>query len=338
MSLQLIEAYIPDRHFQKVDQKLKEYTHRSYWVSDEPEERKLIRMLTDTNEVESILNYLESISNVIDGFETMLFPVQTYISRQTVEEDADRENEGTKEEEKRLLLRASRQELMDSVEKSSKITLNYTLLIILSAIVATVGFLKDSEAVVIGAMVIAPMIGPVIAVAFSSILGDYKRLLISGLTSLYGVAIVLVISVAFGYFTDMGMHNAQYLERTKVEILDIFLGVASGAAGALAFLNRLSGNLVGVMVAVALLPPSVAMGMSLGDGAFQAAYGAFLLVAVNIMSILLAAVLIFSISGIRPVRWSEVKRANVSRLLSIVFVSMIVFFLAVVILVGKSMR
>ncbi|WP_062512797.1 TIGR00341 family protein [Halobacillus sp. KGW1] len=334
MSLQLIEAYIPDRHFQKVDQKLKEYTHRSYWVSDEPEERKLIRMLTDTNEVESILNYLESISNVIDGFETMLFPVQTYISRETVEEDADRENE----EEKRLLLRASRQELMDSVEKSSKITLNYTLLIILSAIVATVGFLKDSEAVVIGAMVIAPMIGPVIAVAFSSILGDYKRLLISGLTSLYGVAIVLVISVAFGYFTDMGMHNAQYLERTKVEILDIFLGVASGAAGALAFLNRLSGNLVGVMVAVALLPPSVAMGMSLGDGAFQAAYGAFLLVAVNIMSILLAAVLIFSISGIRPVRWSEVKRANVSRLLSIVFVSMIVFFLAVVILVGKSMR
>ncbi|KHE66840.1 TIGR00341 family protein, partial [Halobacillus sp. BBL2006] len=240
------------------------------------------------------------------------------------------------DEDKASLLRASRHELLSSVEKNSHITLNYTLLIFLSAVVATVGFLKDSEAVVIGAMVIAPMIGPVIAIAFSSILGDYKLLGKSIVTSLYGVAIVLIISILFGFFSDMGMETDQYLDRTKVTIVDIFLGVASGAAGALAFLNRLSGNLVGVMVAVALLPPSVAMGMSLGDGSYELAFGAFLLVTVNIMSILLSAVTIFSISGIRPVRWEEVKRANVSRPLSIVFVLVIIMILASVILVGKG--
>ncbi|MBX0357279.1 TIGR00341 family protein [Halobacillus sp. Nhm2S1] len=337
MNLQLIEVYIPDQHFDSIDEKLKKYDHRSYWVSSESEERMLVRILVQKNEVEEILNYLEEVSNVVEGFETLLIPVQTYISKETIHEETKEEEEKEEnEEEKSRLLRASRHELMNAAEKNSDITMNYSLLILLSAIVATVGIIKDSEAVVIGAMVIAPMIGPVISVAFFAILGDYKGLGQSAVSSLYGVAIVLLISIAFGYFTDVGMENAQYLDRTKVTLIDIPLGVASGAAGALAFLNRLSGNLVGVMVAVALLPPSVAMGMSIGDGSMAAAYGAFLLVTVNIMSILLAAVSIFSLSGIRPVRWEEVQRANVSRPLSIVFVIIIVLILAIVILEGQN--
>ncbi|REJ05763.1 TIGR00341 family protein [Halobacillus trueperi] len=338
MNLQLIEVYIPDKHFDSINEKLNGYDHRSYWVSSESEERMLVRILVQKNEVEEILNYLEEVSNVVEGFETLLIPVQTYISKETIHEETKEEKaQEDDEEEKSRLLRASRHELMNAAEKNSHITMNYSLLILLSAIVATVGIIKDSEAVVIGAMVIAPMIGPVISVAFFAILGDYKGLGQSAVSSLYGIAIVLFISIAFGYFTDVGMENAQYLDRTKVTLIDIPLGVASGAAGALAFLNRLSGNLVGVMVAVALLPPSVAMGMSIGDGSMTAAYGAFLLVTVNIMSILLAAVSIFSISGIRPVRWDEVQRANVSRPLSIVFVIIIVLILALVILEGQNL-
>lgn len=340
MNLQLIEVYIPDRHFDSIHEKLQEYDHQSFWVSSESEERMLVRILVNTRDVEEILNYLEEVSNVVEGFETMLIPVQTYLSKETINQqskEAKEEEEQENEKEKARLLRASRHELLTSVEKNSHITLNYSLLILLSAVVATVGFLKDSEAVVIGAMVIAPMIGPVIAIAFSSILGDYKLLGKSVVTSLYGVAIVLIISILFGFFSDMGANTDQYLDRTRVTIVDIFLGVASGAAGALAFLNRLSGNLVGVMVAVALLPPTVAMGMSVGDGSYSMAFGAFLLLTVNIMSILLAAVTIFSISGIRPVRWEEVKRANVSRPLSIVFVIFIIIILALVILAGRDM-
>ncbi|MGP4076525.1 TIGR00341 family protein [Halobacillus sp. K22] len=339
MNLQLIEVYIPDHHFESINEKLQEYDHQSLWISSESEERTLVRILVKTSGVEEILDYLEEVSNVVEGFETMLIPVQTYLSKDTLHKESKKaKEEEESEKEKALLLRASRHELLNYVEKNSQINLNYSLMIILSAIVATVGFLKDSEAVVIGAMVIAPMIGPVIAIAFSSILGDYKLLWKSVVTSMYGVAIVLIVSVLFGYFTDMGMGTDQYLDRTKVAIVDIFLGVASGAAGALAFLNRLSGNLVGVMVAVALLPPSVALGMSFGNGSYMNAYGAFLLVVVNIMSILLAAVTIFSISGIRPVRWEAVKRANVSRPLSIVFVFVIVAALALVLLLGKDVN
>ncbi|MBA2174640.1 TIGR00341 family protein [Halobacillus locisalis] len=335
MNLQLIEVYIPDHHYPSINEKLQEFNHQSYWVSSESKERMLVRILVKTKDVEEILNYLEEVSNVVEGFETLLFTVQTYLSKDTIHEESKEQKE-EEEEEKAKLQRASRHELLNAVEKNSKINWNYSLLILLSAIVATVGFLKDSEAVVIGAMVIAPMIGPVIAIAFSSILGDYKLLGKSIVTSLYGILIVCIISVLFGYFSDMGTETDQYLDRTKVNIVDVFLGVASGAAGALAFLNRLSGNLVGVMVAVALLPPTVAMGMSIGNEEYELAYGAFLLVTVNVMSILLAAVSIFSISGIRPVRWEEVKRANVSRPLSITFIVLIILTLIIVILLGKG--
>ncbi len=326
MSLQLVEVHVPPSHLKEFQKQLKKFTFQTYWVEKEIDGRTLYRILLKTDNVEEILNDLEEVSNIVDGFETLLLPVRAYFSKGSKEKQ--------KEEEKAKLQRASRHELLTAVKKNSKISWNYSLLIILSAIVATVGFIKDSEAVVIGAMVIAPMIGPVIAIAFTSVLGDYKLLSKSAVTSIAGVAAVVLISIIFAAFTQLELKTDQYVSRTKVEVMDIILGIASGSAGALAFLNRLSGNLVGVMVAVALLPPSVALGLSLGNGDWMAAYGAFLLVTVNIMSILLAAVIIFSITGIRPVLWKEVQKANVSRPLSITFVLTIIGILAVLIIIS----
>ncbi|MFG6120277.1 TIGR00341 family protein [Thalassobacillus sp. B23F22_16] len=338
MDMQLVEVYIPNKRFESVYEKLQSFDAQSIWVSNESEDRKLVRILVTTKDVEDVLDYLEGVSGVVDGFETMLLPVRAYFSKETVNkaEDKEEEKENEEEDKEALLLRASRHELISNVEKSSNINMNYTMMIVLSAIVATVGFIKDSEAVVIGAMVIAPMIGPVIAIAFASILGDYKRLWKAFQASIFGVLIVIFISVTLGYFFNVDLKTAQYWARTEVSISDIFLGIASGAAGALAFLNRLSGNLVGVMVAVALLPPTVALGISIGEGLWGNAYGAFLLLMLNISSILLAAVSIFSIAGIRPIRWEEVQKANVSRPLSIVFVSLLVIILALTILFGQG--
>ncbi|GGD16156.1 TIGR00341 family protein [Pontibacillus salipaludis] len=338
MSLQLIEAYVPDKHFEKVNEKLQEQPHTSYWVSSESEERMLIRILVDSDEVEEILNYLESVSNVVDGFETMLIPVRTYLSRETLNSESKEETtqEDADEEEKQILLRASRQELISFVERNSVTTLNYSLMIFFSAVVGSMGFIKDSDAVVIGSMVIAPLIGPVIATAFAAILGDYKLLGKAALTSFVGVAIVVVMAILFNFIFHMSGESSQYTSRTGVTGSDFFLALAAGGAGAIATLNRKAGNLVGVMVAVALLPPNVALGMSIGKGLWGEAYGSFLLVTVNIMCILLSAVIVFSLAGIRPVRWKEVQRANVSRSLSIVFVLIIVASLVGVIFLGEG--
>ncbi|QHE51208.1 TIGR00341 family protein [Pontibacillus sp. HMF3514] len=342
MSLQLIESYIPNKHFESVDEKLRDHPHTSYWVSSESKERMLVRILVDSDEVEDILNYLESVANVAEGFETLLIPVRTYLSRATLNEEAEEKKEeeekGEEGDDQALLMRASRHELITYVEKNSLTTLNYTLLIFLSAVVGAMGFIKDSEAVVIGSMVIAPLIGPVIATAFAAILGDYRLLGKAALTSLLGVGIVVVIAIVVNFIFDIGVDTDQYWARTEVTASDFLLALAAGGAGSIATLNRKAGNLVGVMVAVALLPPNIALGMSIGKGLWGQAYGSFLLVTVNIMCILLSAVIVFSLTGIRPVRWREVQRANVSRSLSIVFVLLIVASLISVIYFGQDIK
>jgi uncharacterized hydrophobic protein (TIGR00341 family) len=338
MKMQLIDIHIPTKHHEKTAEKLQSFPHKSYWSQEKSKDIQNVRMIVESEHVEEILNYLEEISNVVDGFETVLIPVQTYISRDTIHE---RTNEKEKEKENKdqsKLLRISRQELIQTIEKNSYITMNYTLLIILSAVVATVGFIKNSEAVVIGAMVIAPMIGPVISISFSAILGDYKKMNKSMVTFLFGFVIVILISIGFSYFFQMGTDTDQFLARAEVTLSDFVLALASGAAGALAIINRLAGSLVGVMVAVALLPPTVAFGLSIGQALWSEAYGSFLLIIVNVTCILLSAITIFSISGIRPVRWKEVQRANVSRTLSFVFIGAILGLLLLVIIVGQGVK
>lgn len=333
MDLQLIEAYVPNKYFEKIDESLQKYPHVSYWVSTESKDRILIRILVKTNHTEEILNYLENAANVLEGFEVLLLPVQTYITKKSEEEEEEQEK-SVEEEDSNKLQRASRQELLGSMEKSSHITLTYTLLVVLSAIVVTIGFIKNSEAVIIGAMVIAPMLGPVISIAFSSILGDYQLVRSSSVTLFYAIAIVLGISILFTFFFPVPIESSEFESRTHVNFSDIVLALASGTAGALSILHRLPGSMVGVMVAVALLPPTVVLGMTIGSALWLEAYGSMLLLMVNINSVILAAIIVFSISGIRPVNWNEVVRANTSRRLSIVFVSLIIIFLITAIFIS----
>ncbi|MUK89209.1 TIGR00341 family protein [Ornithinibacillus sp. L9] len=335
MDLQLIEAYVPDKYFEKVDNSLQDYPHLSYWVSNESKERMLIRVLVETKNTEEILDYLENVTNLIEGFEVLLFPVQTYINRTTEEEKEQRKKEN--EEDATKLQRASRQELLGTIQKSSHITLSYTLLIILSAVVVTVGFVQNSQAVIIGAMVIAPMLGPTISIAFSSILGDFKLLRSSSVTLFYAIIIVVGISISFTLFFPVPMESSEFSSRTNVNISDIVLGLASGTAGALSILNRLPGSLVGVMVAVALLPPTVVLGMTVGSAMWQEAYGAMLLLMGNITSVILAAIVVFSLSGIRPVKWDQVDKAKTSLKLSILFVSLIIIMLIIAIIFSQEL-
>ncbi|WP_078550103.1 TIGR00341 family protein [Litchfieldia alkalitelluris] len=330
MDLQLIEAYIPDKHFVRINESLQKYPLVSHWVSNESEEQMLIRILVNTRDTEEILNYLENVSNLVDGFEVLLFPVQTYIKRLSDEDKAQQLKD--KEADKNKLQRASRHELLGTIQKSSNITLTYTLLVVLSAVVVTIGFIQNSVAVIIGAMVIAPMLGPVISIAFSSILGDFQLLRSSTTTLSYAIFIVLGISILFTFIFPVPYESTEFASRTHVNLTDIVLALASGTAGALSILNRLPGSLVGVMVAVALLPPTVVLGMTVGSAMWKEAYGAMLLLTGNISSVLLAAVIVFSLSGIRPVKWDEVQKANTSRKRSILYVSLIILLLITAIL------
>lgn len=317
MKLQLLEIYAP-RDFLDIDDIKDNFPVVSYWVSDESKEKKLTRILVETNNVEKILNYLERLPGGENAYQVMLLSVQTYLPRKKRKQ---------KDEEKKDLQRASRHELFTAITQSSRTSISYMWFILFSSVVATVGVIKNSPAIVIGAMVIAPIIGPVTAVSFASVLGDFKLIRRSILTSLFGIGIPILVATSYGFFFQPPIYSQEYLSRTDIQIIDVVAALASGAAGALSFVKRNEGALVGVMVSVALLPPAVVLGMILGTGRWGEAVVPFILLMVNVNSILLSAVIVFWLSGIKPNNWQDIQKANNSRKLSLLFVSTIAIVL-----------
>lgn len=177
---------------------------------------------------------------------------------------------------------------------------------------ASIGLIHDDVPVIIGAMVIAPLLGPILALAFGVAIGE-RRFVISAIkTNAAGLGLTLLAAAAIGWILPLPLDGDELMGRTDVGLHTIALALAAGAAGVLSLTTGLSGALVGVMVAVALMPPAVSLGLFLGGGEFNNAYAAALHLMANIVSISLAAQLVFLASGIRPRSWYKRKKSEQS--------------------------
>ncbi|SFL41339.1 TIGR00341 family protein [Gracilibacillus orientalis] len=332
MELQLIEVYIPVHRFERFLREVEEYHVIEKWYTQISEEEQLVKILIEKKYAEEILDFLEVNDRGQEDIRALLYNISTYIPRIEVEEEEDQEEEDPEEKQKEIT-RASRHELYNVVQSSSTSNVNYIWMLLLSSVVATAGIVKDSAAIVIGAMVIAPLIGPFTALAFAATLGDYNLMKRSVLTCLYGLVIPIVIAIIFGLIFNLPINSDEFLARTNIGLMDIVVALAAGTAGAMSFAKRVSEALVGVMVSVALLPPAVVLGMMLGAFEFQQALTPLILLMVNISAILFSAILVFWTSGIEPVKWSEIQVAQTSKTYSLLFVSSVIIILAVMIII-----
>ncbi len=175
------------------------------------------------------------------------------------------------------------------------------VMLTLSVIIATYGILQDSTAVVIGAMLIAPLMTPIVGAAGAIVNGRKSRLVRSLLLVAAGVGAAILIAVIIGKWSPSAIPldiNTQVISRTSPNVLDMAIALAAGAAGAFAIINRhLASGLAGVAVAVALVPPLGVTGLTLETGDYASAWGAFLLFLTNLVSILLSATVVFVIAG-----------------------------------------
>lgn len=193
-----------------------------------------------------------------------------------------------------------REEVFEDVAANGRITPTYLILTALSAIVAALGLNMDSVAVVIGAMVIAPLLGPQLSLSFGIALGARDMALKSILTASTGTFLAIALSFAIAQIIEVDMQSQELLSRTTVNIEGIVLALASGAAAALSLLSGLSTTLVGVMVAVALLPPAAVCGLMLGIGLYEQSFGALMLLTANIICVNLSAQVVFLSRGVGP--------------------------------------
>ncbi len=227
-----------------------------------------------------------------------------------------------------------REELYSDIEEMSKPTWIFILLVILSSVVAAVGILRNNVPAVIGAMVIAPLLGPNVALALSTTLADFNLARRALRANFSGILIILFFAGLVGVFLEVDPTLPEISSRTHVSIADIILALAAGGAATLSLTTAAPGALIGVMVAVALLPPLVTLGLLLGSGYWINAGGAALLLLSNLICINLAGVLTFFIQGIRPLRWWDANKAKKATRIAILLWSTLLVILILAILLS----
>jgi uncharacterized hydrophobic protein (TIGR00341 family) len=226
----------------------------------------------------------------------------------------------------------SREEVYASIADTAQLNRAYMALVVLASVVAAIGLSRDNTAAVIGAMVVAPLLGPNMALALGMVLGDGPLVRRALTTNGAGLALSFASAAALGLALDADPATPELASRTRVAVWDLVLALAAGCAGALSYTTGVPTYLTGVMVAVALLPPAVASGLLLAQGQLEGALAALLLAGGNVTALTLAAMLTFLWRGLRPRNWWQKERARRSARLGVaIFLALFVTLAALIV-------
>ena len=199
-------------------------------------------------------------------------------------------------------LSRSHAEIRDAICDNAGFDRSFATMNCLAAIVACYGLLSDSGAVVIGAMIIATLLGPISAFSLAIVDGELHLQKRALLALFGGVMLVLSISFVLGWINRDVPLTHEMTSRTAPTILDLAIAVAGGAAGTYATISRkFSANLVGVAVATALVPPLAVVGMCLARGLNGMALGAAILFGMNLLGIQAASSIVLWMNGFHQI-------------------------------------
>jgi uncharacterized hydrophobic protein (TIGR00341 family) len=334
MALRLLEMVLREKDSGEVRELLnhcKVLEHRQIRLADG---EVLVRILLDAEQSETVLDLLEKRFTGAEGNRVVILPVEATLPRDEPEETGTPEQSPSEENPPQ---RIGREELYEDIKSGARLSRVYMTMVALSTIVAAIGLNQNSVAIIIGAMVIAPLLGPNVALSLGTTLGDLSLLRHGLLTALAGIAAAMALAVTIGVLLQVDPALSEIASRTRVSLGDIAVALASGSAGALAFTTGVSATLIGVMVAVALLPPLVTSGLLLGGGHLTLATGALSLFLVNLICVNLAGVTTFLVQGIKPTNWWEKDRAvNATRIAIALSVTLLAVLVAMILLARQG--
>ncbi len=308
MALRIIEAVIGADGSDKIEDILKDHPFIDLWRLNSKDGKDIVKILLDAERTGEMLNALSNAFSGSKDFRIVLLPLEATLP----EEDA-RDKKKSKSKEFGFLSRAERlsiEELFSKISDISELNMVYLTLVVLSTFVAAFGILKGSNIMIVGAMVIAPLLGPNMALSLGTTLGDFNFIKKSSLTSLSYIFAALAVSVIIGLILKPAPGIGVIKDYSSSQIGDIILSLAAGAAGALSLTIGLSTILIGVTISLAVLPSLVTLGIMIGAGNFNSAYGALFLFLTNIICINLSGVLTFLARGIHPVKYWQEKKAR----------------------------
>jgi uncharacterized hydrophobic protein (TIGR00271 family) len=210
------------------------------------------------------------------------------------------------------------------MRKAATPTFDFYILILLSAVIATMGLLLGSSAVIIGAMLVAPLMEPILAVAMSMVLADFRTMWAAAEATIKGITLAIIVGAIMVIISPITELNSAILSRTAPNMLDLVIALASGAAAGYAIARKeLAAALPGVAIAAALVPPLCVVGLGVGTAQLDIASGALLLFITNLVAIVFAAALTFLTLGFRP---AEADRGELLEGLRITVVLLLIIF------------
>jgi len=323
MALRLVTVILNKEQKPTLLQILKDFSnlHR-YWVdTNERVDELSVSILINADYTQGLLEKIQNVIPRKDLYQMLVVAVEAAIPKL--------EEPGKKEEKPKVTKSIAYDEIYLSVANQARLTPNFILLVIFSTIVAVIGILGNELPTLIGAMLIAPLLGPNLALALGTVLCDTKLMRRAIRTNVVGVIVCLIFSYLTGVVLDYFsvIQFSGYLV-IHLSYSSIVLAIASGAAAALYLVEGAPGSLVGIMIATALLPPTTVTGIAISIGHYHDALSSFLLLIINIVCISLSANVIFLMKGIKPYEWHKKRQAmkvNVS------FMSILIVFLLVLI-------
>lgn len=229
-----------------------------------------------------------------------------------------------------LFKKASDDEFKDlfiSIRNSAKFSYVYLTLMILSTLLATTGLFANSAPVIIGAMILAPLMAPIVSLAMGIIRAEKVLIQQSTRTLSIGIVMALLFSCVFTLLLPLHQITPEMQVRLNPNLLDLMVAIFSGMAGAYAHSKEeVAKSLAGVAIAVALVPPLSVTGIGIGLGNIDVIYGSFLLFITNLIGITLSAALTFIVLGFSPVKKAKKGLIYISAMMAVITVPLIFSF------------
>jgi uncharacterized hydrophobic protein (TIGR00271 family) len=197
-----------------------------------------------------------------------------------------------------------RAEVYREVRRQAQPDADFFVMMGLSAIIATLGLLQSSAAVIIGAMLVAPLFTPILALSCAIVRSDARLLRLAVESALKGIVLAIGAALLLAAVSPLKAVTPEIAARIRPSILDLAVALVSGAAGAYAVARKdVAASLPGVAIAAALMPPLCTVGIGLAMADLSVAGGGGLLFATNLVAIVLAGSLMLLVLGFRPVRY-----------------------------------
>ncbi len=230
-------------------------------------------------------------------------------------------------EETRTLLSVSRErieEIRNDIQIGSVPDMRYYILLAISSLIAALGLVTDSPAVVIGAMLISPLMTPIFGISLGLLRGNVILLRRGLIGEFGGVALAIFVAMLLGFLPIPFDITREMLARTEPTLLDLGVATLAGLAGCMAMIDeRISPVLPGIAIATAIVPPLATCGLCIALGAYQGAWGAFLLFFANFLAILVVSFILFVVAGFVR-RWEMGSKLHIFRRLSSALIGFVI--------------